>query len=50
METNTKFVGTRIMPKIKEAIEKQIPDRWPSTSAFVLEAITEKLKKENIEV
>lgn len=46
----TRYLGCRIEAKIKDAIEKQVPDRWASVSAFVLEAIAEKIKREGIKV
>lgn len=50
MKTQTVYMGTRVLPKIKETVEREIPARWPSTSAFVQEAIVEKMRKEKIQV
>jgi len=44
--TTTKYIGARVMPKIKEAIENSIPDKYVSVAHFVQEAVVEKLKKE----
>lgn len=50
MKTQTVYMGARVLPKIKEAVEKLVPDRWATTAQFVQEAIVEKLRKENIPV
>jgi Arc/MetJ-type ribon-helix-helix transcriptional regulator len=46
--TTTRYLGARVSPKIKEAIENVVPDKYVSVSHFVQEAIVEKLKRENL--
>lgn len=46
----TGYLGCRIEIKIKEAIEREIPERWISVSAFVQEAVAEKIKREEIKI
>lgn len=36
------------MPKIKEAIENTVPDKYVSVAHFVQEAVIEKLKRESL--
>lgn len=46
--SQTLYIGTRVVPKIKNAIEKVVPDKYVSIALFVQEAVFEKLKRENL--